>query len=107
MTFDLISSFPWTQNYVSKIPLDFGSSQDECHILATYWGVWVTVEAVQAKFAGGSFDSICKQPSEVDDWALEGSNSYLHHENVREGSPSELSFIKPRHIYVPWCVEQT
>lgn len=79
MTFNLISGFLWTQNHDSKICLDFGSLQDECHILATYRGVWVTVEAVQAKFTGCSFDSICKQPSEVNDLALKGSNGYLRH----------------------------
>lgn len=70
MIFDLISSFLWTQSHISKVRVDFGSLQDECHILATYRGVWVTVEAVQAKFAGCAFDSICEQLPEVNDLAL-------------------------------------
>lgn len=77
VTFDLISGFLWTQNYLSEVCLDVGSLQ--CHILATYWGVWVTVKAVQAKFTGCSFDGICEQASEVNDLALKRSNSYLHH----------------------------
>lgn len=56
--------------------LDFGSLQDERYILATYGRVWVTAEAVQAKFAGCSFDNICEQPSEVNDLALKGSDGY-------------------------------
>lgn len=38
--------FFWTQNCISKVPLDFGSLRDECHILATYCRVWVTLKAV-------------------------------------------------------------
>lgn len=79
MTLSLVSRFLWTQNYVSEMRMDFGSLQDECHISATYWGVRVTVEAVQAKFAGCSFDSVCEQPSDVNDLALKGSSGYLHH----------------------------
>lgn len=79
MTLSPISRFLWTHNYVSEIRLNFASLQDGRHISATYWGVRVTVEAVQAKFAGCSFDSVCEQPPEVNDLALKGSNGYLHH----------------------------
>ena len=91
VTFNWISRLLWTQNCAPESHLDLGSLQDGCPVLATYWGVWVTVEAVQAKFTGCSFDGICEQPSEVNDWALKGSNSYLQRPLKQEGRLSLIT----------------
>lgn len=78
MTFDQISQFPGLRVILQEVPRDLGS-------LVTYRRVWVTFESIQGEFIGGSFDSICEQPPEVNDLALKGSNGYLSHKHTRAG----------------------